>query len=190
MHEGGRASSFKNSSEDDTYDLDGVALFHVKGTTAINTHAVQVEEKAVSLNSADCFVLITPKIAYAWMGRGSTEDEKSVSTTIANRLGSDYLDVKDRAIVILQEGEEPEEFWSPLGGKAEYMELPPGQDMPKDPRLFWASTATGCFKVEEIDNFKQDDLIDDDVMILDTYTQVFIWIGSGCTEEVRVCGTL
>ena len=184
VHEGGRASSFKNSTEADSYDTDGVALFHVKGTTAINTHAVQVEEKASSLNSADCFVLITPSTAYAWMGRGSTPDEKGVSESVARRLANDYLDAAGRAVSVVDEGSEPAEFWAPLGGQAEYMELPPGEHMPKDPRLFHASTATGCFKVEEIDNYEQDDLIDDDVMILDTYTQVFIWIGSQSTEEV------
>lgn len=184
VHEGGRASSFNNSKETDSYDTDGVALFHVKGTTTLNTHAVQVEEKATSLNSSDCFVLITPSTAYAWLGRGSNADEKSVAEGVATRLANDYLDVTGRTVSVIHEDTEPEEFWAPLGGKTEYMEFPAGEDMPKDPRLFHASTATGCFKVDEIDNFEQDDLIDDDVMILDTYTQVFIWIGSQSTEEV------
>jgi hypothetical protein len=30
VHEGGKASGFKNSTEEDTIDTDGVALFHVK----------------------------------------------------------------------------------------------------------------------------------------------------------------
>lgn len=46
------------------------------------------------------------------------------------------------------------------------------QDSPREPRLFLCSNATGTFKVEEVFNFSQDDLQDDDVMLLDTYTQV------------------
>ena len=33
VHEGGKASGFKNSTEEDTIDTDGVALFHVKVST-------------------------------------------------------------------------------------------------------------------------------------------------------------
>jgi 3-deoxy-D-arabino-heptulosonate 7-phosphate (DAHP) synthase len=65
-HQGGHASGFKNSTEGDTYDTDGIALFHVRGSSALNTVAVQVAEVAGSLNSEDCFVLITPTSAFAW----------------------------------------------------------------------------------------------------------------------------
>ena len=185
IHEGGRASGFSNSTETDTYDTDGVGLFHIKGTTDLNTYAVQVEEKATSLNSADCFVLMTPTTAFAWNGRGSNEDEKLVCEATANKLAGDYQGTGGRTVTVIDEGSEPEEFWTTLGGKTDYLEMPPGEDQPRDPRLFWASTETGCFRVEEIDDYAQDDLIDDDVMILDTYTQIFIWIGSNATEEEK-----
>jgi hypothetical protein len=185
IHEGGRHSGFSNSTEEDTYDTDGVGLFHIKGTTDINTHAVQVEEKASSLNSADCFVLLNPTTAYAWNGKSSNEDEKAVSASIAKKLSEDYQGTGGRTVTIVEEGSEPEDFWSTLGGKTEYLEMPDSEDIPREPRLFWASTATGCFRVDEVDDFEQDDLIDDDVMILDTYTQVFIWIGSNATEEEK-----
>lgn len=42
VHSGGGASGFKNSKERDSYDTDGVCLFHVKGTRADNTYGVQV----------------------------------------------------------------------------------------------------------------------------------------------------
>ena len=186
IHEGGRASGFHNSQESDTYDTDGIALFHVKGSTELNTHAVQVEEKATSLNSGDCFVLITPTTAYSWKGTGSTAAEQAVANNIRAILAKDYNGTSNRFLsrfeVSIEEHSEPPEFWEAIGGKAEYLEMSPGEEMPREARLFWASTATGCFRVEEIDNFEQDDLIDDDVMILDTYTQVFIWIGSQSTD--------
>ena len=42
IHSGGIASGFRNSTEGDSYDTDGVSLFHVKGTQPDNTYGVQV----------------------------------------------------------------------------------------------------------------------------------------------------
>lgn len=58
-------------------------------------------------------------------------------------------------------------------------------DAPQDPRLFACSNATGSFRVEEVPNFAQSDLVDDDVMLLDTYSQVFVWIGGGALESEK-----
>jgi len=47
-----------------------------------------------------------------------------------------------------------------------------------EPRLFHASNAHGYFHVEEIPNFGQDDLINDDIMLLDAYQTIYVWIGN------------
>ena len=52
------------------------------------------------------------------------------------------------------------------------------QHEPKEARLFEISNITGTVKVDEVHNFSQEDLLDDDVMMLDTFTTVYIWIGS------------
>ena len=39
--------------------------------------------------------------------------------------------------------------------------------------------------VEEVYNFAQDDLCDDDIMMLDTYREVFLWIGRGANENEK-----
>jgi hypothetical protein len=54
-----------------------------------------------------------------------------------------------------------------------------------NPRLFHCSDASGTFRVEEIFNFSQDDLISDDVMMLDVKTEVFLWIGTSSRKEER-----
>ena len=72
VHSGGKASAFRNRADTDSYDVDGTRLFHVRGTNDFDTRAVQVEEKASSLNSNDCFVLETPDCTYIWYGKVSS----------------------------------------------------------------------------------------------------------------------
>lgn len=42
-----------------------------------------------------------------------------------------------------------------------------------------------CCSVRQVDNYDQSDLNDEDVFLLDTYTQLFVWIGSQSTEEEK-----
>jgi hypothetical protein len=48
---------------------------------------------ARNLNSADCFVLVTPTNSYSWKGRGATADEHTVATNIASILAGSYLGI-------------------------------------------------------------------------------------------------
>ena len=179
VHLGGKASGFKNVNAADSYDTDGVSLFHVKGSNAMNTYAIQVEEKASSLNSLDEFVLVIPDKVFVWNGRGANEIEKQTALSIGSKLSNGT-----RTVESIDEGSEPIEFWEYLGGQSEYADYS-GDVLPRDARLFHASTATGSFKVQEIDRFTQEDLIDDDIMILDTYTQLFVWVGSRSSDEEK-----
>jgi len=82
VHSGGKASGFRNVHEGDSYDTDGVSLYHVRGTGDENTRAVQVEEEARRLNSGDCFVLLTPKTIYVWKGRGANYVEQATAVVV------------------------------------------------------------------------------------------------------------
>lgn len=53
------------------------------------------------------------------------------------------------------------------------------------PRLFQCSNNRGYFYVEEIFDFDQEDLIEEDVMILDTFYEVFIWVGKDANVEEK-----
>jgi hypothetical protein len=39
--------------------------------------------------------------------------------------------------------------------------------------------------VEEIYDYAQEDLISDDVMLLDAYTEVYVWVGTGANESEK-----
>lgn len=187
IHDGGRASGFNNSNQTDEIDDDGVSLFHVRGTNASNTHAVQVAEVCTSLNSGDCFVLLTPSTVYSWNGKGSNESEQATALSTSNSLTL-WMTAEARSVTVVAEGEEDDTFWSSIGGQGEYSDSPQLQDQPKEARLFEISNMTGTVKVEEVDNFSQEDLLDDDVMMLDTYSTVYVWIGSQANAKEKAAG--
>jgi hypothetical protein len=150
IFQGGNSSGFSKSSSSPT--LNDISLFHVKGSSALNTVAVQTAScSAASLNSSDSFILVNLSTVYTWLGTGSNEDEKIVATNIALGLAGSYNGSGGRSVVSLVEGKESEDFWTTLGGKSDYPKAPVFVDNnPRDARLFSASTATGVFKVEEV----------------------------------------
>ena len=92
----------------------------------------------------------------------------------------------DRQIEIVAEGNETDDFWGFLGGKGEYAKVDTAGELEiAEARLFQCTNKTGVFDVEEIYNFCQDDLINDDVMLLDTFTAVYVWIGTEANETEK-----
>ncbi|XP_067673342.1 advillin-like [Haliotis asinina] len=158
-----------------------VKVYHIRGTNEFNTRAIQVPPRAASLNSNDVFVLETEVLLYLWIGKGASEEERTVARQLL-----DFL-FPNRSAVEIPEEDEPLEFWDTLGGKEAYATgkrlQTSGNDMP--PRLFQCSNASGRFLVEEIVNFSQEDLVEDDVMLLDTFDEIFVWIGKGANEVER-----
>jgi len=61
-------------------------------------------------------------------------------------------------------------------------------DWIREARLWAVSMGSGAFEVEEIHPFVQDDLVNDDVMILDAYNAIYVWIGTLSTEQERKNG--
>jgi hypothetical protein len=156
-------------------------MFQVRGTNDLNTRAVQVPEKAASLNSGDVFVLTTAKNTFLWSGSACSGDEREVAKKLVKVItGKDSYD-------LVVEGQEPAAFWEALGGKAEYAKvaLKDNELAYHEPRLFQASTNRGYFYVEEIFDFDQEDLIEEDVMLLDTYREVMVWVGNGANAEEK-----
>lgn len=177
---GGKASGFKNIHDYDSYDSDGTRLFQVRGTNDYNTRAEQVPETSSSLNSNDVFILETPSVTYLWIGKESNEEEKV--------MGKNIIEVVSpgREVIEITEGEEPDEFWASLGGKGDYASTRDLSSRPLlQPRLFKLSNETGKFIVEEICNFIQEDLDEDDVMVLDAGDALYIWIGKGANEDEK-----
>jgi hypothetical protein len=85
------------------------------------------------------------------------------------------------------EGSEPEEFWHALGGRQSYpSSRAPDAPPAFAPRLFYCSDASGEFTVEEVLNFTQDDLDQDDAFLLDCWSAVFVWVGRNANANERM----
>ncbi|XP_030630335.1 scinderin like b [Chanos chanos] len=153
-------------------------LFHIRQSSTKATRAVEVEPSASYLNTNDVFVLKTPNSMFIWRGVGASEEEMVAAKYVVSILGGSASDVT--------EGKEPDGFWSALGGKKEYQTSESLQNMVKPPRLFGCSNKTGRLIVEEVPgDFTQADLATDDVMLLDTWDQIFLWVGNEANEEER-----
>ncbi|XP_063063521.1 advillin [Engraulis encrasicolus] len=155
----------------------GARLFQVRGTDQYNTRAIEVPARAASLNTNDVFLLKTDHVVYLWYGKGCSGDEREMGKRV-----SELLTKQDNQVVM--EGQEPTAFWVALGGKAPYANDKrfERQEPMHSPRLFECSNQTGRFVMTEVYNFAQQDLDQDDVMLLDTWQEIFLWIGGSANQ--------
>ncbi|KAL0714658.1 hypothetical protein Bca4012_021637 [Brassica carinata] len=156
---GGLSSGYKNSvtekgSTDETYMPESIALIQVSGTGVHNNKALQVEPVATSLNSYDCFLLQSGTSMFLWHGNQSTHEQQELAAKVAEFLKPGIT------IKHAKEGTESSSFWFALGGKQNF-----------------TSKKVSPETVEEIHNFDQDDLLTEDMHVLDTHAEVFVWVG-------------
>ncbi|CAL8312792.1 unnamed protein product [Merluccius merluccius] len=152
-------------------------LFQVRGSNEFNTKATEVAARASSLNTNDVFLLKTDASCYLWYGKGCSGDERMMGKAM-----SDVLSKQDKQVVM--EGQEPAEVWVALGGKAPYAsdKRLQNEEPPHAPRLFECSNQAGRFQMTEVYDFTQTDLDEEDVMLLDTWEEIFLWIGSSANQ--------
>merc|ERR1711971_418667 len=173
---GGHASSFDGDEGQDV-GIPQSYLLQVRGTSQLTCKAIQETLAASSLNTNDCFVLVNPDQVTVWFGKGSTGDEREMAKALAV--------TKNPEPELMFEGQEKGSFWSDLGGKEEYFtDLVSRQEEDHaEPRLFQLSSASGNITVEEVVDFSQEDLIEEDVMILDAGHSIFGWFGALSTKQ-------
>uniref|UniRef100_A0A8D2FKP1 Villin like n=1 Tax=Theropithecus gelada TaxID=9565 RepID=A0A8D2FKP1_THEGE len=152
-------------------------LFHVQGTDSQNTKTMEVPARASSLNSNDIFLLVTAGVCYLWFGKGCNGDQREMARVVVTVISK-----KNEETVL--EGQEPPHFWEALGGRAPYpskKRLP--EEVPRfQPRLFECSSQMGCLVLAEVVFFSQEDLDKYDIMLLDTWQEIFLWLGEAASE--------
>ncbi|KAE8664089.1 Villin-2 [Hibiscus syriacus] len=185
---GGQSSGYKKSLADkgltdETYTADSSALFRISGTDVHNNKVLQVNALTTLLNSTECFLLQSEQTIFLWQGNESTNEQKQLAAKIA-AFFKPGVSVKNA-----REGKESNSFWLALGGKRSYTCEKASFGSARDPHLFTFTFKKGLYRaysmckftfflqVEEIYNFSQDDLLTEDILILDTHAEVFVWVG-------------
>ncbi|XP_022766662.1 villin-2-like isoform X1 [Durio zibethinus] len=181
---GGLSTGYKMSIADkgltdETYTADCVALFRISGTSEHNNKALQVDAVATSLNSTECFLLQSGSSIFIWHGNQSTYEKQQLAAKVAEFLKPGV------AVKHAKEGTESNAFWFALGGKQSYTSKKASVETVRDPHLFSFSLNRGKFEVEEIYNFSQDDLLTEDILILDTHSEVFVWVGQSVDAKEK-----
>ncbi|KAF2307957.1 hypothetical protein GH714_033793 [Hevea brasiliensis] len=134
---------------------------------------------ATSLNSTECFLLQSGSSVFTWHGNQSTFEQQQLSAKIAEFLKPGV------ALKHAKEGTESSAFWFALGGKQSYTSKKASPEIARDPHLFTFSFNKGKFQVEEVYNFSQDDLLTEDILILDTHAEVFVWVGQSVDPKEK-----
>ncbi|XP_062264648.1 supervillin isoform X3 [Platichthys flesus] len=114
----------------------GLMLIHIKGRWRVQVRLV--EPSARSLNSGDCFLLVTPERCVLWTGEFANEQEKAKATELASSIQSQRdLSCEASQVVHLEEGlnsdsSEASHFWDLLGGRTQYK----GAGAPEEDELY------------------------------------------------------
>ncbi|XP_038064629.1 protein flightless-1 homolog isoform X2 [Patiria miniata] len=176
-----RLSSAADSEQEQSLNP---SFYHIRSNGGpLSTRCVQVHPTVQWLNSEFCYILKVPfrnqdskGIVYSWIGSRADPETARVAEDLAYDMFDDT-----HSFQLLCEGEEPENFWwVALGGQRKYDEE---AYYMHHSRLFRCSNEKGFFTVsEKCSDFCQDDLADDDVMILDTGSEVYLWCGPSSSE--------
>jgi gelsolin len=166
-------------------------LLHLKGRGR-KIRVTQVEMRADSMNSGDCFILDNGLTIYQWNGKSAGPMEKNKAPEMSRALDDERAGKAE--VVVLEEsmsGEDSDTFFGFLEGDASNVKSAEegGDDaeaaLKGDKRLFQLSDASGEMTFTEIDAVSRDSFKSEDVFIFDTGAHVFAWIGNGASKDER-----
>ncbi|MED6254826.1 hypothetical protein ATANTOWER_000905, partial [Ataeniobius toweri] len=172
-------------------------LLQVKGRRHVQVRLV--EPRASSLNSGDCFLLITPHHCFVWIGEFANVIEKRKASELANFIQSkrdlgcraDYLQMIDEGANTHSHA--VQEFWMCLGGQSSYQSA----GTPDEDELYEAAIVeTNCIYRLMGDKLVPDDdfwarmprctlLNPKEVLVFDFGSEMYIWHGKEVTLAQR-----
>jgi hypothetical protein len=169
-------------------------LFQISGHKSNTLVVRQVPLSCNSLNKGDVFVLDAGTAVYQWNGEGSSGKEKNKSSEYCHAIANSRKNVKVSVFGIIllildQDDKDAEPFWTAVGGKgsiAESNEINSPTHASKV--LLCVSDSTGTLKstvVARDNEIKASMLKSDDCFILDTGSDVFIWVGKSATADEK-----
>lgn len=175
-----------------------VALYRVSdasGSLKIDKVAEKPLQQSV-LDGNDCFILdTTDSNIFVWVGKKCTQKEKQEAMVKGQNFLTSQKYPAWTQVQRIVEGAEPTAFtqyfqsWRSRNELHTRLIRSPSTEKYNsfEPRLFHAEIkARGAvFDVEEIIDFEQKDLNEDDVMLLDIGKELFVWIGNGASVKEK-----
>lgn len=172
-------------------------LLQIKGRRHVQTRLV--EPRASSLNSGDCFLLLSPQYCFLWVGEFSNVIEKAKASELATLIQTKReLGCRATYIQTIEEGinthtHAAKDFWKLLGGQTSYQSA----GDPKEDELYeTAITETNCVYRLTDDKLVPDDdywgkipkcslLQSKEVLVFDFGSEVYVWHGKEVTLAQR-----
>lgn len=187
----------EQSSHNSAMPYKATMLMQVKGRRHVQTRLV--EPRASSLNSGDCFLLVTPQYCFIWMGEFANVIEKAKAAELATFIQTKH-DLGCRATYVhtIEEGinthsHASKEFWKILGGQTNYQ----AAGTPEEDEFYEnAIVETNCvYRLHEDKLVPEDDywgrvprcsmLSPTEVLVLDFGSEVYVWHGKEVTLAQR-----
>lgn len=172
-------------------------LMHIKGRRHVQTRLV--EPRASSLNSGDCFLLVTPEHCFVWIGEFSNVIERAKARDLATfihtkkDMGCRANQVQTIEEGVNSQGPDTQQFWTILGGQAAYQSVGPPEE---DEQFENAIVETNCiFRLLDDKLVPDDDewgkvprsslLTSKEVLVFDFGSEVYVWHGKEVTLAQR-----
>ncbi|KAM9671438.1 supervillin isoform 1-T1 [Trichechus inunguis] len=172
-------------------------LLQIKGRRHVQTRLV--EPRASSLNSGDCFLLLSPHYCFLWVGEFANVIEKAKASELATLIQTKReLGCRATYIQTIEEGinthtHAAKDFWKLLGGQTTYQSA----GDPKEDELY----ETAIIETNCIYRLMEDKLVPDDdywgkipkcsllqskeVLVFDFGSEVYVWHGKEVTLAQR-----
>ncbi|XP_059953818.1 supervillin isoform X5 [Mesoplodon densirostris] len=172
-------------------------LLQIKGRRHVQTRLV--EPRASSLNSGDCFLLLSPHHCFLWVGEFANVIEKAKASELASLIQTKReLGCRATYIQTIEEGinthtHAAKDFWKLLGGQTSYQSA----GDPKEDELY----ETAIIETNCIYRLMDDKLVPDDdywgkipkcsllqsreVLVFDFGSEVYVWHGKEVTLAQR-----
>ncbi|XP_049455066.1 supervillin-like isoform X2 [Epinephelus fuscoguttatus] len=174
-----------------------IMLMQVKGRRHVQTRLV--EPRASSLNSGDCFLLVTPEHCMVWMGEFANVIEKAKAVDMATfiqtkkDMGCRANQVQTIEEGVNSQGPDTQQFWTILGGQTAYQPAGPPEE---DEQFENAIVETNCiFRLLDDKLVPDDDewgkvprsslLASKEVLVFDFGSEVYVWHGKEVTLAQR-----
>ncbi|XP_040521288.1 supervillin isoform X24 [Gallus gallus] len=172
-------------------------LLQIKGRRHVQTRLV--EPRASSLNSGDCFLLLTPHLCFLWVGEFANVIEKAKASELATLIQTKReLGCRASYIQTIEEGinthtHAAKDFWKLLGGQANYQSA----GRPEEDEMYEAAIIeTNCiYRLVEDKLIPEDDywgkmpkctlLQPKEVLVFDFGSEVYVWHGKEVTLAQR-----